>query len=142
MADHHSATVGALSDPRGLNAVSHGLTSRRVLEAEIASFQAAIDDLKAHYLPQGAVEGAFVERLAVLTVRLSRAGRVEREMHSLCYSDGGFNQLAFERLVASAGRYELSIGRALAKTLHELERVQARREGEVQCEPRIIDFNW
>ena len=77
-----------------------------------------------------------------MTVRLDRAGSLERALYAECYTAEGFNQLAFERLAATVGRYERSIARALAKTSHELERLMDKRKGRPVPSPGIVDFNW
>jgi hypothetical protein len=140
--DRQVAEGGDL-DPRSLNALKHGLTASRVLAAEEEAFAAALGSLREEAHPAGPHEEALVRRMAHLTVRLDRAGDLERALYARCHAeDGAFNTLAFERLTATVGRYERAMARALAKTSHELERLQAKRAGEAVPSPQIVDFNW
>ena len=134
-------------DPRARNPVTHGLSASHVLETEQAEYDLALADLIEEHHPLGPVENALCKRMARLSVRLNRAGRVEAEAYAACFEVGAqgqieLNHLLFKQLVETIGRYELSMGRALAKTQHELERMLAKRQGENVCLPAIVDFNW
>lgn len=129
-------------DPRARNALKHGLTAKHVHEAELAAFEAAFTELVQTHAPVGPHELALCKRIAHLTVRLGRAGELEGELFAACYEEGAFDQLAFERLVHSIGRYERAIARSLAKTGHELERLINKRSGDPVAVPSIVDFNW
>ena len=130
-ADLHSATGPSQVDRRGLNALKHGLTARRVLQCELESFEAALSSLHEEWHPAGPVADSPCRRKVWLAVRLDRAGTLESEFYAACFEDtpGGtpsFNRLVFANMIDSVGRYEMSLARGLAKTLHELERVSAR----------------
>jgi hypothetical protein len=126
-----------------LNAVTHGLSARRILAEEQAAFADALDQLTATYAPASHVEQALVARLAHLCVRSDRALRLETAAYAECIrQDGTPNWAVFERLTGTIGRYDLQIGRALVKAKHELERIQAARGDGVVEAPHAIDLNW
>jgi len=130
-------------DGRAANALTHGLTARRVLDAEREAYAAARRDLIEAYRPENCLEEALVDRLAHLVVRSRRAGELElRAFASCCTDRDEVNWALFERMVQTVGRYDLAVGRALAKAKHELERVLQARAGQGVVPPAIVDFNW
>ncbi len=130
-------------DPRSRNAVKHGLTARHVLDEEMEAYRAALAELQAQEEPEGPVEAALVERIAMLCVRVRRAAQIEAQAHARCYGeDGSVDLLAFQHVAGNIGRYELALGRALAKAQHELERLKHRRGIGDDPGATVIDFNW
>jgi hypothetical protein len=119
------------------------LTPARVLACEQGAFRTALHELTEYLAPHGGHEAALVRRLAHLIARFDRAGDLERALYADCYDDdGSFNALLFERLRSTVARYERATARALAKTRHELERLELKRTGKAVPSPQIVDFNW
>ena len=130
-------------DGRAANAVGHGLTAARVLEEEREGCAVARRDLIEAYQPENSLEEALVDRLAHLVVRSRRSGELESRAFAACCGDSGeVNWALFERMAQTVGRYDLAIGRALAKTKHELDRILQARSGEDMAPPAVVDFNW
>ena len=144
------AATGAFGlEPRTLNALTHGLTSARVLREEGAAFDRVLGRLVLEHDPRTVMEQALVRRIARMIVRLERAALVDAVTFANCFSEDPesgrdeLNPVALEGLIATVNRYELAIGRALAKAHHELERLESRREpGAASVPPVIVDFNW
>ena len=140
-------------DPRALNALTHGLTSKHVLKAEIAAFDIALESLRKQHEPVGVCEEALMRRIARLVVRLERAAQIDALCFAQCFDDRGdhesepmstghFNHVKFQQFVETISRYELSIGRALAKCLHEFERLSMSRKGQEPSKVIHLDLNW
>jgi len=134
-------------DPRALNALTHGLTARRVLEHEKDKYEGNLRALVPDTSGVGPVELALLRRTALLCVRLDRAGTLESVGYANCFEDREdgscrFNQIAFSRLLDTVHRYELAVGRTLCKTQHELERLSETRRGGSPSPTVCVDFNW
>ena len=139
----HPVPTDPPADWRATNAVTHGLTGAVVLESERKAYDSARSELVAAYSPGNALEQALVDRLAHLVVRSQRAGDLEQRAFAECCGEGGeVNWALFERMTLTVGRYDLAIGRALAKAKHELERVTRERDGEQTVAPAVVDLNW
>jgi hypothetical protein len=140
-----------------MNALRHGAYAEALtmlLEAPEA-FQAVRDGLAGNLRPSGHLEEFLVERLASLWWRMGRAklaanqdlwmaakrntlpNPLRRDIimgfgQSLaldedeCRTGGAWNHEGQERLL----RHEMTLERAFYRTLHELERLQARRHGQ------------
>ena len=139
-------------DCRAGNALTHGLTAQRVLEAEREAYEQHHMKLELEYEPETAAERALVRRVARLIVRLDRAARVDAVAFANCWydrpgADGDdtgrdLDMRALHNHVQTIDRYERALGRALAKAIHELERLICARTGEAVVQPCVIDFNW
>ena len=136
-----------------LNAVKHGLLTRDVLmPGEKAKEPMAFrQEMMVELAPQGELEEFLADRVVESAWRLRRAGRMERqvvqgklssELRSRAkkpayYADQPVptadsvaasamsNKDTYDKLV----RYEAHIQRGLYKALHELQRLQAARQG-------------
>ena len=108
--------------------------------------------LHAELEPVGAVEEFLVDRFASGAWRLRRTARVEcevfqRERSWTLMGEEVDLGLAFTRacnggdVFSRLSRYEGELGRALHRTLHELERVQAARLGQPRVPPVAMDVN-
>ena len=133
--------------PTALNALKHGLRSARVLEEEREGYEAALARFEAEYRPETAMEELLIRRLARLPVRLDRAGDLERVGFAQCFSgpegQEEFNAEAPAAFQGTLARYELSIGRAVVKCQHEIERLLRGRGVKVaERLPIMVDFNW
>lgn len=135
------------------NALTHGMMSNAPLvpgENE-ADWQGHLDGILASLQPVGALESALANRVALLLWRLNRVWRAEtatiaRQMENKLKYD-------FDGLIGTPtrpeelsipmpnedhiSRYETHISRQLWATLHELEAIQRRREGDAQPLTRL-----
>jgi hypothetical protein len=136
------------------NAMKHGLLSKEVLledesEADLISLGRK---LRAELLPEKELELVLVDRIIANVWRLKRVMQIEREMiegdrhdmfgtkkktlgEALSYDFN--NNDTYGKLT----RYEASIERGIYKALHELERLQAKRNGENVPLPVAIDVD-
>jgi hypothetical protein len=131
------------------NAWKHGLTAREVTvdAAEAKNFAAFRNDMVANLAPQGAFEEELVEEIVIHSWRLRRVFRLEvndcddlNPLSSLAQEEAGRGLLSDFRLsLASLIRYETSIARLRERALHNLERLQARRRGELVHAPIVVD---
>jgi len=151
-----------------MNALRHGAYAEALtmlLEAPEA-FQAIKDGLVDTLRPSGHLEESLVDRLASLWWRMGRAklaanqalwmaakrntlpDPLKRDIimgfgQSLaldedeCRTGGAWNHEGQERLL----RHEMTLERAFYRSLHELERIQARRHGQHEVPPLAADLN-
>lgn len=136
-----------------LNAMKHGLLSRKTLlpdedEAALVEFGKR---MRTQLQPVGDLETLLVDRIITAAWRLRRVMAVEAEIFAserLNYMDedkglGGAylkvaaNSDAFSKL----SRYETAIERSLYKALHELQRLQAARNGGEVPLPVAVDVD-
>jgi len=139
-----------------MNAVKHGLLSREVLvkgesEKDLVTFRKRLVSALA---PLGELETLFAERVVSSAWRLRRCLRVEtgvfkEEMDNrfdplakegdpgLAFIRDGNGANAFTKL----SRYESGIERSMFRALHELQRLQADREGKLVPPPAALDVN-
>jgi hypothetical protein len=124
------------------NALKHGLLSRETRtkgesEADLIDFGKR---LRAHMRPVGELELFFVDRVVSTAWRLRRAVAVERDLYD---SDQVLHRafcIGKERM-AVLSRYETTLERSLFKALHELQRLQAVRDGKSVPPPEAIDVD-
>jgi hypothetical protein len=116
------------------NALRHGLRSE-----DIVSLQEAIDDWEEFLLeivdalaPNGALEGELAERVASLLWRLRRVPRAEAEQ--IAKPRGLIRDVYYVLpdlpTLQAFSRYEAHLNRQLVHTMHELEALQQRRNGQ------------
>lgn len=135
-----------------LNAVKHGLLSGRTLlpDENNKMFERFASNLYKSLLPIGELEILFVERIVSCAWRLRRVLKVELGLFEIGINnflrehDGlgepfegyqGGRASTFSKL----SRYETAIERSLYKALHELQRIQATRNGESTPMPAALD---
>ena len=143
------------------NAMKHGAFSEAIpiLGEDPAEFEAHFDGMVAAFQPLGALEEALADRLSRLWWRLERVGRAEREGLRTalgkelrrCQVEQVSNpaQLAFFlSMIVGDGhhterlqRHENQLERSFFRVLHELERLQARRQGQAVIPPVVVDVN-
>lgn len=162
-ANKKNAKLGGVKTAEGkavskYNAIKHGLLSREVLiegesEAELVSLG---KKLRSELVPETEFELVLVDRITANVWRLRRVMVIEKEMMEddrtkENYMSGGTfleplgkalshdfaNYDTYGKLI----RYEASIERGIYKALHELERLQARRNGESVPPPVAIDVD-
>lgn len=139
------------------NAIKHGLLSKEVLlEGEDEKTLIEIGkNLRTELGPQTELELVLVDRITANVWRLRRVMKIEREMmdddrfttdylgkttektlgEALSYDFA--NNDTYGKLI----RYEASIERGIYKALHELQRLQAARNGEKVLPPVAVDVD-
>jgi hypothetical protein len=129
------------------NATSHGLTSERFLllpneiPAELDAFAAG---LRSSLAPDGALEHALVDRIVSALWRLRRTPLYEA---GVLRAEGGDEDLSLAYFrdackgdaLSKLGRYIREAESSLRSNMSLLERVQARRRGEVVPVPIAVD---
>ncbi len=138
-----------------MNALKHGLLSKEVLlkgedeEKLIELVKRLRNDLK----PVTEMERFLVDRIATNVWRLKRAMQMEREMmedsRKPTFGDRLNNlgetlthyDIAHNDIYGKFIRYESSIERGIFKALHELERMQASRNGQAVPLPIAVDMD-
>ena len=139
------------------NALKHGLLSKEVLldgedEAKLIEIGRR---LRTELEPQTELELVLVDRITANVWRLRRVMQIEREMMDDDQSDLGFGLSEGKRTLGAALsfdfgnkdtygkliRYESSIERGIYKALHELQRLQASRNGEKPPLPVALDID-
>lgn len=124
-----------------LNGIKHGLLSRQVLikgesEADLVGFGKR---LRAQLVPVGELELLLADRIVSTAWRLRRALAVEAALFDKEDTpDCAFSGYAAEKMTILS-RYEGTLERGLYKALHELQRLQAARQGEAVALPEAVD---
>lgn len=159
-ANRQNAKLGGVKTEEGksvskYNALKHGLLSKVVLFEEeddilLADFGRK---LRTELNPVTELELLLVDRIIANTWRLRRAMKIECEM---MYYDcnPGENHYSPQQITLGEAftcdssnaygtfvRYEASIERGIYKALHELQRIQAARNGEKPPAPIAIDVD-
>jgi hypothetical protein len=140
------------------NAVKHGLLSKEVfLDGEE---QEALNELTGSLYealdPQGKLEEILVDRIVSNVWRLRRALIVERstmewhqndfDLFPIGQSDEQQDRKSVRDILDNDSiekilRYETTIERSTFRALHELERLQAKRNGKDTPIPAVVDVN-
>ena len=124
-----------------LNGIRHGLLSRHVLikgesEADLVGFGKR---LRAQLAPVGELELLFADRIVSSAWRLRRVLNVETSLFDKEASpDLAFAGYRAEKMI-TLSRYESTLERSLFKALHELQRLQAERQGDAVPLPEAVD---
>lgn len=119
-----------------MNALKHGLLSKEVLidgedEEELLLLTKRI---RSEIKPETEIERLLTDRIVANVWRLKRAlGMEDGEV----ISTGGGLMYDSDRFF----RYETMLEKSLYKALHELERVQAKRNGKDVPLPAVVDVN-
>jgi hypothetical protein len=126
------------------NGIKHGLLSRECLvkgesDADLVSFGKR---LRAQLAPLGELELLLADRIISTTWRLRRLVCIETtifntEGPTLVYA---LRMLGREKL-SVLSRYEVSLERSLYRALHELQRLQALRDGQAVSPPEVVDVD-
>ncbi|MGD0328117.1 MAG: hypothetical protein ABSB00_00160 [Minisyncoccia bacterium] len=159
-ANRENAKLGGVKTDEGkavskYNALKHGILSKEVLlEGEDEKTLIEIGKkLRAELEPQTELELVLVDRITANVWRLRRVMQIEREMieddRKDSFSKGGLKTLGEAFSYDSANydtyskliRYEASIERGIYKALHELQRLQAVRNGENVPVPVVVDMD-
>jgi hypothetical protein len=138
------------------NATKHALAAAGVSRLDYAAgYNKILGDLIEEKQPLGVIELCLVESIALDVIRIRRARQMEADyIDEWCYEpeapllyDGIMRPRlrtqtdVAERLVGTYQRYEQMFTTRLSKHLHELERLQRMRGGEVVAAPTAVDVN-
>ena len=144
------------------NATKHGLTAALVLAPgeRLAAFESLVAALTDSLQPVGELETLLVERVSLCAWRLRRVARLEvayvtskaeahahRADHGLAFDTEGLSSQGVEgthvraqaEVFVNLSRYEAALERSMYRALHELERAQAARGGQVVPVPAVLD---
>jgi hypothetical protein len=158
-ANRENAKLGGVKTNEGkavskYNALKHGILSKEVLldgEDEKTLIEVG-KKLRAELEPQTELELVLVDRITANVWRLRRVMQIEREMieddrkgsfskelktlgEAFSYDSANYD--TYSKLI----RYEASIERGIYKALHELQRLQAARNGENVPVPVAVDMD-
>jgi hypothetical protein len=165
-ANRKNAKLGGVKTEEGkavsrLNALKHGLLSEVILlpEEDDNALLELGKRMRAELKPVGELELSLVDRITSNLWRLRRALKVEKEMmYEDCHPKISFPALdgedgknlgealsydfanydTYGKLI----RYEASIERGFYKALHELQRLQAIRNGQTVPAPLAVDVSF
>jgi len=123
-----------------LNAMKHGLLSRECLvkgenEADLVDFGKR---LRSQLAPAGELELLLVDRIVSTAWRLRRLVAVETMLFNEETALGQAFKYGREKM-GVLSRYEVTLERSFYKALHELQRLQAAREGQAVPLPEAVD---
>jgi hypothetical protein len=129
-----------------LNGIKHGLLSREVTvhgesEADLVDFGKR---LRAQLAPVGELELLLVDRIVPTAWRLRRAGALKARLFNSKHNDETVLENVFPwdsdgDKLQLLSRYETTLERSLYKALHELQRLQAGRDGQAVPLPEAVD---
>jgi len=162
IANQNNAKLGGVKTEKGkaisrLNAMKHGILSTLVTPDEEKEIVGIYRTLIQKYVPLSPIEFVLMERLSLWIVRLRRAARAEKEILMAfknprrvepAYSfekviDEGYTpKISANNILVLNNtylRYESSLERNFYRTLHELERIQAVKNGDQSPPPITID---
>src|SRR3989338_6297019 len=161
-ANRENAKLGGVKTEEGkavskYNAIKHGLLSKEVLlegEGEKTLVEMG-KKLRAELEPQTELELVLVDRITANVWRLRRVMQIEREMMNNDRFTTDYLGKTIEKTLGEALsydfanndtygkliRYEASIEKGIYKALHELQRLQAARNGEKMLPPIAIDVD-
>jgi len=131
------------------NSIKHGLLSKDLIirDEKPKDLQVFRDKIYQSLCPQGAMEGLLVEKIVNVSWRLRRLTKVEGEFlrdGDSMYSRRSLYQAFCGRdgdALHTFSRYEASLERSFYKAVHELQRVQGMRLGQVVMAPLAIEVN-
>ena len=141
-ANRQNAKLGGVKTEEGkavskYNAVKHGLLSEKVLmkNESMEKLEEFWQKLRKDFKPQSEIELLLVDRIVTGFWRLSRLLALEEQETRDYFGEGLKNNadLFF--------RYEIMLERSIYKALHELQRLQAVRNGEKLPAPVAVDID-
>ena len=161
-ANRKNAKLGGVKTEEGkavssLNALKHGLLSEVILlpEEDEALLLELGKRMRTELKPVGELELSLVDRITSNLWRLRRALKVEKEMmYEDCHPKISFGEegknlgeaLSYDfanyDTYGKFIRYEASIERGFYKALHELQRLQAIRNGQDVPPPAALDVSF
>lgn len=162
-ANRQNAKLGGVKTEEGkaisrYNALKHGLLSREVLlkDENQDDLEELGKNLRAELKPANELEMLLTDKVVADAWRLKRAFRIEKQMidddcreqenymgkkyrHNLgqAFSTDFSNDDTYGKFI----RYFTSIERGIYRTIHELQRLQAMRNGQQVIPPAVIDVD-
>jgi hypothetical protein len=146
-----------------LNARKHGVFATALTVLDRRELRLIHSDFEASAEPATTLEAAVVEKMALCWLRIQRCAKAEAELHQDVWlatpkqafeqrnglrqqdrrvgAAGFFKPDLFERLVERIHRYDTSLTNQFLRLMHELERLQRRRQGEQIDAPASADVN-
>ena len=148
------------------NALKHGILKETVSDYEQSFSKDVMDRLNSQFQPLGVLEKILVDRIAVYYVRLFRGAKAENEymqsilnprqisvqdlMPQISFTETtvineGYtptiNHEVVDRLSTTFLRYEIALENRMYKAIHELQRMQAIRNGDNVPPPLALDVD-
>lgn len=141
-ANRQNGRLGGVKTEEGkmkvrFNARKHGILSKVMSGSEEELYKSFVDQLFDEHQPIGFIEEMLTERIALYYVRLARVTKAEHEV----VKDGNLGGGHIDAINQYFNRYETSVENRMIKVMHELERVQRRRQGETIEAPKAVDVN-
>ncbi len=170
-ANRENGKRGGVKTPEGkavskYNALKHGILKEVVSEYEQSFYDDIVERLEDQFKPIGVLEKILVDRIGVYYIKLYRVAKAENEymqatlnpriVNTIDPMDGlmgvryevkneGYvpkvSSSDVDKLSDIYMRYEVAIENRLYRALHELQRLQASRNGEDVPPPLSIDVN-
>jgi hypothetical protein len=139
------------------NSLKHGLTADVLLlpGEERQAYEIHADEIANALQPVGAFEQRLAARIVNLLWRLNRAERVETGLFAQprwlkeyqegrspteCLTLAFMREAGYGDTFSRLSRYEARLERAFYRTLHELQRLQADRQGHAVPAPAVLDI--
>ena len=134
------------------NSLKHGLLSRDVVlpDEDAKAFAQLANRLGDALDPVGELELVLADRIIGLVWRLGRLGKIEAGILTdpdfvsgtvPTLGDAFMRDSANANALSKLSRYETSMERSLYKALHELQRLQAARQGKDVLVPLAVDID-
>lgn len=169
IANIQNASLGGVKTEQGkavskFNAQKHGILRQSITTYEQEFYMEVFDELMEQYQPVNITEKILVERVALCYLKLFRVQKTETEfmkaqldphiekvaswidmseaLKGEVINEGYIPKITSEDVVQLMGtysRYETTLENRLYKALHELERQQRFRKGEMVPSPVAID---
>ncbi len=164
VANEQNAKLGGVKTERGksivrFNARKHGILAELITDYEKDIYKQYLDQLFEELQPKTCIEEMLVERIALCYLRLYRTGRaeceyvqswlnphIEGDIVGISFTEvkrKGYIPILSHKTVDDLSRtylrYETGIENRLYKAMHELERLQRMRSGEVIHAAMVID---
>jgi len=148
------------------NALKHGILKATVSEYEEEFSNDVMDRLNSQFQPVGVLEKMLVDRIGYFYIRLFRVAKSENEYmksilnprkvtvkdiipqieftETIVENEGYIPVLkdtSVEKLTSTYLRYEIALENRMYKAIHELQRLQASRNGEKIPPPLAVDID-
>ena len=148
------------------NALKHGILKETVSEYEQSFSKDVMERLNSQFQPVGVLEKILLDRIAVYYVRLFRGAKAENEYmqsvlnprqvtvnelippivftETIVENEGYTPTVTYEmvdRLSSTFLRYEIALENRMYKAIHELQRMQAVRNGDNVPPPLALDVD-
>lgn len=148
------------------NALKHGILQEAISGYEADFSNDVMDRLNSQFQPVGVLEKMLVDRIGFYYVRLFRVAKSENEYmqsilnprkvtvkdlippieftETIVESEGytpNLKDVSVEKLTSTYLRYEIALENRMYKAIHELQRLQANRNGEKIPPPLAVDID-